>query len=292
MQPASEPDAAARSQPLQAAEWRVWPLLDGHLRLDGGAMWGVVPASIWHPLTPPAADNTIPLVCRAWLARRGDWNVVIEPGVGARWDDKLAARYGIRPGPGIVAELARLGLQPEAITHVVGTHAHWDHIGAQVVLRDGRLAPTFPRARHFLPASEERVSRTGGGARRASYRYDDVAPIADAGLLELTSGRAEILPGLVLHELGGHSEGVSVVTIGAERETAVFWSDVVPTAHHVQPAYIMAFDVDQQRSYDVRSRWLARAADEGWTCLYYHDPDTASGKLARDGRGFRAQPRA
>jgi glyoxylase-like metal-dependent hydrolase (beta-lactamase superfamily II) len=109
-----------------------------------------------------------------------------------------------------------------------------------------------------------------------------------AGLLELSSGRAEILPGLVLHELGGHSEGVSVVTIGAGADGAIFWSDVVPTAHHVQPSYVMAFDVDQQMSYDVRSHWLARAADEGWTCLYFHDPLSAASRLARDGRGYRA----
>lgn len=273
---------------ILCGDWRLDPLVDGSLRLDGGAMWGVVPAAIWRSLTPPHEDNTIDLVCRAWLARRGDAVVVIEPGVGARWDAKLAARYGIRPGPGVVAGLAAHGLVPEDVTHVVGTHAHWDHIGAQVAPRDGRLTPTFPRARHFLPASEARVSRAGGGARRASYRREDVDVIADARLLELTSGSTEILPGLVLHELGGHSEGVSIVTIGEGSDGAIFWSDVVPTSHHVQPAYVMAFDVDQQKSYDVRSHWLARAADERWTCLYYHDPLVASGRLERAERGYRA----
>ncbi|MBM3976232.1 MAG: MBL fold metallo-hydrolase [Planctomycetes bacterium] len=279
---------SAPPEPIHRAGWRLDPLVDGELRLDGGAMWGVVPAAIWRALTPPHEDNTIDLVCRSWLARRGAWTVVIEPGVGTRWDAKLAARYGIRPGPGVVAGLAALGLAPEQVTHVVGTHAHWDHIGAQVVERDGALAPTFPRARHFLPASEARVTRAGGGARRASYRREDVDVIDAAGLLEPCSGRAEILPGLVLHELGGHSEGVSVVTIGAGADGAIFWSDVVPTAHHVQPSYVMAFDVDQQKSYDVRSHWLARAADEGWTCLYFHDPLTAASALAREGRGYRA----
>jgi len=189
--------------------------------------------------------------------------------------------------PTLFAALRASGVEPEQVTHVIGTHAHWDHVGAWVVERGGKLEPAFPRAKHFLPRIEFDVAKRPGHARSGSYRAEDVEPIERAGNLELLAGSTEILPGLVLHVLGGHSDGVSVVTFDADaRDGAIFWSDVVPTAHHVQPPYIMAYDLDVVRSYDVRSEWLARAAERRWTGLFYHDVDHAFGRLRREGKRY------
>ena len=252
-------------------------------------MWGVVPATLWRAMTPPADDNTILLALRPFLARRGDLCVVIEGGVGGRWEERWQRIYHVerdaRVGT-LEGTLRASGVAPEEVTHVVGSHAHFDHVGALVVRRDGALAPLCPNARHLLPRVEIEAALSPDHVRRASYRAEDVQPLADASLLDpydAPKDGLELLPGLRAYDASGHSDGVCVLTLNedGDGETAIFWADVVPTTHHVQPPYIMAYDLDVPRSYESRSRWLARAAHEGWIGLFYHDPDEPFGRVRR-----------
>ncbi len=283
---------------VRAGPWTITALTDGAMWLDGGSMWGVVPKTLWARLTPPADDNTIRLALRPFLAERGGDRVVIEVGIGDRWEEKWRSIYRFERATTLVDALAACGLAPKDVTHVVASHCHFDHVGAQVVLRDGELVPLFPNARHFAPALEIAIAKDPGHVRRASYRADDVVPVERAGLLEgfgsperdaaHQGASRELLPGLRVHDASGHSDGVHVVTLNEDGpgETAIFWSDVVPTSHHVQPAYIMAYDLDVARSFESRSRWLELAADGGWIGLFYHDPEHAFGRVRRDpGRG-------
>ena len=290
--PPRRPAASSARPRVQVGDWSIVPLTDGTLRLDGGSMWGVVPKALWERMTPADADNTIELALRPFLARRDDQVVLIEVGIGGRWEAKWVEIYRIRRAQTLVDALAAEGVAPHEVTHVVASHCHFDHIGAQVVELDGELAPQFPGARHFAPAVEVEMAVNADHARRASYRAEDVQPIERAGLLETFTGSTEILPGLRAHVLGGHSDGVSVITLGEDEpgDTAIFWSDVVPTTHHVQPPYIMAYDIDVVRSFDVRSRWLRRASAEGWIGLFYHDADHAFGRIADAGRRYAFEP--
>jgi glyoxylase-like metal-dependent hydrolase (beta-lactamase superfamily II) len=296
MTPAALPPAALtppvwRPRRVRAGSWTITALADGWLRLDGGSMWGVVPKALWSAWTPAAADNTILLALRPFLFERGEHKVLVEPGVGDRWPEKLARIYGLVRAPTLDDSLRAVGVAADAITHVVGTHAHWDHVGAWVIERGGALSPRFPRARHVLPRIERDAALSPDPVRAASYRADDVLPLEQAGILELVEGVHELLPGLVLHVLGGHSDGVAVVTCDEQRDDgAIFWSDVVPTAHHVQPPYIMAYDLDVARSYAVRAEWIERAARRGWTGCFYHDADHAFGRIERAGQRYSVTP--
>jgi glyoxylase-like metal-dependent hydrolase (beta-lactamase superfamily II) len=289
--PASNSAVAWTPRSVRAGEWTITALSDGFFRLDGGSMWGVVPKNLWARMTPPADDNTILLALRPFLAVRGDDVVVIEGGLGDRWDEKWRGIYHVERSDTLESTLRACGHAPEEVTHVVASHCHFDHIGALVEERDGTLAPLFPNARHFAPAVEVEVCSVPTGARRASYRADDVLPLLDAGLVETYEGNAELLPGLRAHVLGGHSDGVSVITLNEQGagDTAVFWADVVPTAHHAQPPYIMAYDIDVVRSFDVRGEWIARAADAGWIGMLYHDPDVAFARLHRGEKRYEVE---
>jgi glyoxylase-like metal-dependent hydrolase (beta-lactamase superfamily II) len=280
---------------IEAGAWRVRALSDGFFRLDGGAMWGVVPKNLWASLTPPRPDNTIRMALRPFLAERGAHKVVIEVGVGQRWEEKWRRIYGLEPTTTLEQSLRACGVAPDEITHVVASHCHWDHIGAAVVERDGELVPLFRNAQHFAPRIEIAMASRPGHARKGSYRAEDVEPLERAGLLRAYEGEFEVLPGLVAHQLGGHSDGVSVIVLDGEstdpqRPGAIFWSDVVPTTHHIQPPYIMAYDIDVVRSFEQRSAWLERAAERGWTGLFYHDEHHAFGRLERDGKRYRLSP--
>lgn len=277
---------------IRAGSWRVTALSDGFFRLDGGAMWGVVPKNLWASLTPPWPDNTIRMALRPFLAERGVHKVVIEVGVGQRWDEKQRRIYGLEPTTTLEQSLRACGVDPREITHVIASHCHWDHIGAAVTLRDGAPAPLFANARHFAPKIEVAMAHKPGHARKGSYRVEDIEPIERAGLLTQYDGELEVLPGLFVHQLGGHSDGVSVVVLDGdsadpEAPGAIFWSDVVPTTHHIQPPYIMAYDIDVVRSFEQRSAWLERAAQRRWTGLFYHDETRAFGRIERDGKRYK-----
>jgi glyoxylase-like metal-dependent hydrolase (beta-lactamase superfamily II) len=287
---------AASSDPLpyvprevRVGRWRVTALLDGWIRLDGGAMWGVVPAPVWQPMTPPDGRNRILLALRPFLLRDGESTVILEPGVGDRWSPKELDRYSLLRVDTLETSLAAVGVAPEEVTHLVASHGHWDHIGAAVVEVDGALAPRFPNARMILPEAEAAMVRAADPVRRASYRPDDLLPLDRLGRVDTYCDGDELLPGLRGHVLGGHSPGSSVLTLDGDAgvPAAVFWGDVVPTTHHIQPPYIMAYDINAGLSYEVRAHWLARCADEGLLGLYYHDPDVAFAGLTRDGRRYR-----
>jgi len=277
---------------MRVGAWELTELPGAWLRLDGGSMWGVVPATMWREWTPPDADNTIRLACRPFLARRGRDVVLIEPGLGARWEEKWRRIYRIEHERTLEEALAEQGLAPADVTHVVASHCHWDHFGAAVVEKDGKLAPLFPNARHFAPKIEIAMAKKPGHARAASYRAEDVTPLEECGLLESYEGTKELLPGLVAHVLGGHSDGVSVITLGEESERAIFWSDVVPTTHHVQPPYIMAYDLDVVKSFEVRSQWLEQAARGNWLGMFFHDEHVPFARVVKDGKRYRCEPAA
>jgi glyoxylase-like metal-dependent hydrolase (beta-lactamase superfamily II) len=283
-----QPPRAWEPRAIQAGSWRVTALLDGYMRLDGGAMWGVVPRAVWEELTPPDAGHTILLALRPFLSERGDAKVLIEVGVGQRCEPKWRERYRLLPTTTLDQSLAACGLAPDDVTHVVASHCHWDHIGSAVVEREGALAPHFRNARVFAPAVEVERALRPDPVRRASYRAEDVVPLEEAGLLETYDPGAELIPGIRAHDARGHSDGLCVLTINEEDpgDTAIFWADVVPTTHHIQPPYIMAYDLDQTRSYEARSHWLAKAAAGGWLGLFYHDAEHAFGRLRREGERY------
>jgi glyoxylase-like metal-dependent hydrolase (beta-lactamase superfamily II) len=290
MKAAAPPAFEPRS--IDVGPWRVTALSDGWFRLDGGAMWGVVPKPLWSAMTPPAPDNTIPLALRPFLAERADTpglKVLIEAGMGRRFSEKLLSIMQVAREPTLEQSLNACGVAPEEITHVVLSHCHFDHMGAALVERNGELVPLCPNARHFAPEIEIEEALSAEGPRAASYRAENVEALLARGLLEAYRGEAELLRGLRAHEVGGHSRGVSLIALEAEGAGAVFWTDVLPTAHHVQPVYIMAYDLDVERSFEQRSLWIERACARGWIGLFYHDPDVAFGRIVRAGGRYAVE---
>lgn len=279
---------------VEVGPWRVTALADGTMRLDGGAMWGVVPKPIWERLTPPAADNSIALALRPFLLEREGIKLVLEPGIGDHLDAKRARQHALVRERTLLGSLAELGLGSADITHVVASHAHFDHLGGCLArAASGALEPLFPRARHRVPRAELAAARDPDPARRGGYEPELVAALERAGVLEPYGDGDELAPGLVAHEAAGHSDGVCVLTLNeaGPGETAIFWADVVPTTHHIQPRYIMAYDLDVPRSYRSRAHWLARAAEGGWLGLFYHDAEHAFGRLSVRAGRYHFEPR-
>jgi len=270
-------------------KWRIVALQDAAFALDGGAMFGVVPRALWQKLTPVNEDHTIPLATTPYLLDDGTHKVVIEPGLGLRWSEKETRMFHIDHAGGkeLLASLRAAGVEPEEVTHCLMTHCHWDHIGAACGA-DGM--PVFPKAQHWCPAIEREAGLNPDHLRRASYRRADLQPIVDANLLQTFEGEVEILPGLSMIQLSGHSDGVSLVRLETEQGTAAFWSDIVPTRNHVHLPFIMAYDMNATKSWEVRHEWIPRAAAEAWINLLYHDPISPMGRFVFDGKRYSFAP--
>lgn len=270
---------------IEVGRFRITALRDASFALDGGAMFGVVPRVLWEHLTPINEDHTIPLSTTPYLVQDGTNTIVIEPGMGRRWPDKQRKMFHIdgSDGQDLLASLAAVGVRPEEVTHCLMTHCHWDHIGAAC---GENGAPVFPNAEYWTPASERDACLNPDHLRRASYRREDLAPMDESGQLHTFAGEAEILPGLSMVEVGGHSDGISLVLVQDAGQGACFWADVVPTRNHVHLPFIMAYDLNAGKSFEVRSEWIARAAAENWACLLYHDPEEPIGRFIGEGRRF------
>ncbi|MHC4380601.1 MAG: MBL fold metallo-hydrolase [Planctomycetota bacterium] len=265
--------------------FRLIALHDADFALDGGAMFGVVPRALWQRLTPVNEDHTIPLASTPFLLDDGEHRILIEPGMGRRWGEKQVKMFHIDHSKGhdLIESLRAAGVEPEEVTHCLMSHCHWDHIGAACG-EDGR--PVFPNAEYWCPEVERQALHSQGHMRGASYRVEDLQPIEEAGLLQTFAGTKRIVPGVTMVELGGHSEGTSLITVESEGEKAGYWADIVPTRNHVHLPFIMAYDMNAEKSFAVRSEWIARAAAEGWMNMLYHDPISPLGRFQHDGKRY------
>ena len=274
-----------KSRTVQVGDFRIVALSDVNFALDGGAMFGVVPRVMWQRLTPVNDDHTIPLATNPFLIEGNGVRIVIEPGMGQRWGERQKTMFHIDHSGGfeLSESLRAAGVQPEEVTHCLMTHCHFDHIGAAC---DADGEPVFANAQHWTPKIEKEATLAAAHLRKASYRLEDLQPLMDADLLHTFQGQHEIVPGVTMIELKGHSEGVSIVKIESQGQVAVFWSDVVPTRNHVHLPFIMAYDLNAGDSWEVRNEWIPRAAEEGWTALLYHDPIAPIGKFGFDGKRY------
>jgi glyoxylase-like metal-dependent hydrolase (beta-lactamase superfamily II) len=245
---------------------------DGIFRLDGGAMFGVVPKVLWEKAKPADELNRVAMDMNCLLIRDGDGHVaVVETGAGAKLSDKQKRNFGIDAPPALLDQLARRGVHPEDVTMVVNTHLHFDHAGGNT-RRDGeRVVATFPRATYALQRLEWHDAMHANERTRGSYVADDYAPLEATGKLELIDDRAEVLPGLWLERVQGHTRGTQTVRISDGPTTLWFSSDFMPDRHHLPLPWISAFDLFPLDTLEAKRGLLPQAVAERWTVAFTHD---------------------
>jgi len=258
---------------MKIAGYEIIPLHAGDFKLDGGAMFGVVPKPLWEKSCPADEKNRIEMTARALLLKAHGRNILVDAGIGQKDDAKFQEIFAMSfPSGTIVEELARHSVAPDDITHVIYTHLHFDHAGGTTVMKNGEAVPLFPKAKHYVQSVQYHHGRTRNPRDRASYIDANYEPVRAAGLLEFLDNDMELMPGLFLHQTSGHTPALQMLRITDHKHTLFFPSDLIPMAAHVPMPYIMGYDLFPLTTLNDKEHWLNLAAREKWIIVLEHDP--------------------
>jgi methylmalonyl-CoA epimerase len=263
-------------------------LSDGFFALDGGAMFGVVPRTLWEKRLPPDDSNRIPLGMRPLIVRSGKTNLIIDAGCGDKMDAKSAQIYKLDRRYHLDHALADAGLSAEDIDIVVASHLHFDHVGGFTAIgKDGSLVPRFPKAKYVAHRAEWEDATHPHERNRASYLQENFVPLKDAGVLTLVDDAAEIITGVRYRRSGGHTPNHQVVVIESGGRTAVFTADMYPTSVHIPDPWIMGYDLYPMDTLAFKRAFAREAVEREYLLFFEHDPSMAAGYLReKDGKRF------
>ena len=262
-------------------------LSDGEFRLDGGAMFGVVPKPLWEKRAPADARNRIRLGLRPLLVR-GERLMIIDGGIGGKMSAKEHDIYGIDRRVTLEGSLAAAGVAPDDIQIALATHLHFDHIG-DFTVRDagGALRPHFRHARHGVRRGDWDDATHPHERNRASYLPDNFRPLDAAGLIDFHDDDIEVMPGVRVVRSGGHARHHQVVYLESEGRTAVFTADMIPTCAHIDEPWIMGYDLYPMDTLAFKKAFVREAIDREYLIFFEHDPEVAAGYIREtDGRKY------
>jgi glyoxylase-like metal-dependent hydrolase (beta-lactamase superfamily II) len=270
---------------MKFGRFEVKALNHGFYRLDGGAMFGTVPRVIWSRLIPPDEENRIRLATRSLLIDTGDRRILVELGLGDKWTEKLRKIYGVES---FTPEQA--GFDPGAVTDIVISHLHFDHVGQISRFKpggDAEVELSFPQARVHLQADNFETARRPNVRERASYLKDNVE-VLERARLDLVRGSRELEPGIWVHQTNGHTRGQQWLEVRSGSETIAFPADMIPTSRHLPLPYLMGYDMSAETLLREKEDFLRRAVAGQWIVVFVHDPDTPAGRVKVDERGHFA----
>lgn len=279
---------------MKLGRYELHAVRDGTLALDGGAMFGIVPRPLWERKIPPDPRNRIPLAARCLLAVDRDAGrvILVDAGMGDKWDARSVDIYGIDKSQGdLLAGLRRLGFGPEDVTDLLLTHLHFDHVGgATRRLPGGELALVFPRAVHHLQRRNWSWAHAPTEKDAGSYRAENFELLQHSNLLHLVDGTAELFPDVELIVSEGHTAGQQLPRFHDGTAHLTYCGDVIPTAAHLRPSWIMAYDLHPLTTLEEKKVLVAEALEDDGILFFEHDPNVAACRLEeRDGQpAFRA----
>lgn len=269
---------------MQFGDYRVEVIPDTEFRLDGGAMFGVVPRVLWSKVSQPDELNRVRLNMNCLYVETSSERVLIDTGIGEKWSERDLAVYGIDRKNTLAGSLKKItGKAAEDVTIVVNTHLHFDHAGGNTTA-DARaiVIPTFPNARYMVSRAEYEHAEAPHERDRASYLPDNWRPLIESGQLELKGPEYEVVPGLKMETITGHSRTMQCVRLERGGKTLFGFADLVPTRAHLRLPWIMGYDLFPVETLEAKKRLLPQAVREGWLCLFYHDPEMPLARLVEE----------
>ncbi len=259
----------------------------GFVRLDGGAMFGIVPKNLWERRIPADEENRIPLAMRCLLLRGHDRTILIDNGLGDKYDDKFERIFGVdQESHELLRSLKSVGVEPTDVTDVILTHLHFDHAGGSTTLDDaGNLVLTFANAAHHVQRSHWAWAHESP-REQASFLTENLDPLEASGQLNLLDGDETPFPGIRMIVVDGHTRGQQLPLISGEEGALLYAADLLPTTAHLPLLWIMAYDVEPLETLEEKRRVLDEAVNGEWTVFFEHDPEVATARIVETSRGY------
>jgi glyoxylase-like metal-dependent hydrolase (beta-lactamase superfamily II) len=248
---------------------------DGTYLLDGGGFFGVVPKSLWSKKVTADEQNRVSSGLNSLLVRTGKKNILIETGIGNKLSEKMVRIYG-QPAK-LLENLHAAGITADDIDIVINSHLHFDHCGWNTVRTDGKIVPTFPRAKYYAPEGEWQYARHPSVRDAISFISENYDPLVESGQMTLLKGGEEIVPGISVKTFPGHTAHMQGVFVESGGKTACYISDLIPTGAHLDLSWGMSYDLYPLQTIESKKRYYAQAIPEKWLTVFTHDPTTPSG---------------
>jgi glyoxylase-like metal-dependent hydrolase (beta-lactamase superfamily II) len=277
---------------MKIGPYRLWAVDAGSFKLDGGAMFGVVPRVIWQKTNPADESNRIDMVTRCLLIDGPEGPILIDAGIGDKGDSKFRKIFVQEEAVGgLQGELLRLGLKPSDIKHVIITHLHFDHVGGLTVRdEEGKSQPLFPDAVHWFQQRQLDWARNPSLRDRASYQPANWEPVFEAGLARVVNGDEEILPGIRVITVNGHTPAMQLVEIADATNRLLYCADLIPLQSHIPLPFIMGYDLEAITTLNEKQRILADAAQHDTLLFFEHDPMNVVARVVANRHDYRAEP--
>lgn len=275
---------------MQQGDWTFTLFDDGLFRLDGGATFGVVPKPLWEKHLAADEHNRVPVALRCLLAEGHGRRLIVDTGLGDRWDAKQREIFGMQRRAGeLLTQLDAAGIARDSITDVVLTHLHFDHAGGACLDFADGMAPTFPQATYWLQKQHWDWAHNPCERDRASFRPDDFEALQTSGRLKLVDGHVEILPGLKVTPVSGHTPGQHIPEFHTGDDTLVFMADFIPTVTHLHLPWVAGFDLNPLLTLSEKRQFLSRAVADNYLLVFQHDPDHETCRVVFDDGRFQAR---
>ncbi len=266
--------------------YQVYTVETGRFGLDGGAMFGIVPKPLWK--TKIAADelNRIPLKARCLLIEDGNRLILVDNGIGDKYNEKFASIYSVdNESEDLTRSLFALGFSKGDITDVILTHLHFDHCGGSTHQVNGKLEVAFKNATFHVQKSHWDWAQVSNAREKASFLPENLAPLASSGQLNLVEGRFDLFPGIELIPVDGHTKAMQLVRVHTDSQSLLFTADLLPTHAHLLPAWNMGYDLWPLTTIDEKAKILAQAIGEKWHLFFEHDPVVSLCDVIQGSRG-------
>jgi glyoxylase-like metal-dependent hydrolase (beta-lactamase superfamily II) len=266
----------------------------GYFKLDGGAMFGVVPKSIWNKLNPADENNLCNWALRCLLIEDEGRLILVDNGIGNKQDEKFFSHYYLHGDDSLDKSLASLGIKNEDITDVILTHLHFDHCGGSVIRRaDGQLVTAFPNAKYWSNERHWKWATEPNAREKASFLKENILPIKESGQLHMIqvneNGLTPFSKNVSIRFAFGHTDAMMLPQINYNGRTYVYMADLLPAAAHVPLPYVMAYDMFPLKTLEEKKSFLEEAADNDYVLIFEHDPTVVCCTLERTEKGIRVK---